>query len=186
MIYGYKVICKEILKKPLSKCSVAIQGLGAVGMALAKRLRERNVKVFGSDLNKERCKLAEKIGVEIVPVEEILFKEVDILAPCAFGGVINKKIIPKLKCKVIAGGANNILENELEDEKLLLKRGIVYIPDFVLNCGGFLQALVERKGETINEARKRAKIIGKRVKEIIKFSKENNCTLLEAAIKLFG
>ena len=73
----------------------------------------------------------------------------------------------------------------METEKVLLKRGIVYIPDFVLNCGGFLQALVERKGGTLEEARDRAKIIGKRLEEIIDFSRRNRCTLLEATLRLF-
>ena len=185
MIYGFEIISQEILKKQLSECSVAIQGLGGVGFALAKRLINKKCKVLGSDVIKENCEKAEKIGVKIVSPEKILFQKVDILSPCAFGGVINQKNIPKLKCKIIAGGANNPLKNELEDEKRLLNKGIIYIPDFILNCGGFLQALVERSGGTLESARKKSIIVKKRIKEIINYSRKNKTTLLESAIMLF-
>ncbi len=155
LIYGFETICKEILNKPLQECSIAIQGLGAVGFPLAERLLKRGCQVIGTDVVKSNCKKAKKIGVKIIPPDKILFQKVDILSPCALGAVINTKTIPKLKCKIIAGGANNPLENEFEDEKRLLKREIIYIPDFVLNCGGFLQALIERNGGTVGQARKK-------------------------------
>jgi leucine dehydrogenase len=185
IIYGFEVICNKILNKPLSECSVAIQGLGAVGFSLAKRLIKRGCQVIGSDIILLNCKKAKKIGVKIVSSDKILFQKVDILSPCALGAVINKKIITKLNCKIIAGGANNPLENEFENEKYLLKNNIVYIPDFILNCGGFLQALIERNGGTVEEARIKAVIVGDRLKEIISYSRKHNLTLLESATKLF-
>lgn len=185
MIFGFEVICKEILNKPLSKCSIAIQGLGAVGFPLAERLVKSGCYVFGTDVVKANCDKAKKIGVKIVSPDKILLQQVDILSPCALGAVINKKIVPKLKCKVIAGGANNPLENEFEDEKDLLNNNIIYVPDFVLNCGGFLQALTERNGGNVKEARKKSKIVGDRLIEIINYSRKNKITLLESATKLF-
>lgn len=185
MMYGFEIICRELLHKPLSKCSIAIQGLGAVGFPLAERLVKRSCNVIGADVVKANCDKAKKIGVKIVSPDEILFQEVDILSPCALGTVINKKTIPIIKCKVIAGGANNPLENEFEDEKNLLKRSIIYVPDFVLNCGGFLQALVERSGGSVEEARKRAMVVGDKLREVIDYSRRNNITLLESATKLF-
>ena len=185
MIYGFKVICEKILNKPLNACSIAIQGLGAVGFPLAKRLRDLGCDVVGTDVIKANCEKARKIGVQIIPIDKILFQKVDILSPCALGDVINDKNIPKLKCKVIAGGANNPLEKEFENEKSLLKKKIVYIPDFVLNCGGFLQALIEREGGSVKEARKKSSIVGKRLKQVISKSRKNKITLLEAATDLF-
>lgn len=186
MLHGFDVICAEILKKPLSECSVAIQGLGAVGFALAQRLIKKGCRVIGADTSKPRTEKARKIGVTIVPPEKVLFQKVDILSPCALGGVINKKTIPRLRCKVIAGGANNQLEHELTDEKLLLEREIVFIPDFVLNCAGFLQALMERSGGTVHEARQKSAIVGKKLQEVLKHSREHRCTLLESALLLFN
>ncbi|RLI68287.1 MAG: hypothetical protein DRP02_12885 [Candidatus Gerdarchaeota archaeon] len=185
MIHGFEVICKEILKKPLKDCSIAIQGLGAVGLSLARKLIKKGCHVVGTDIVRLNCEKAKKIGVKIVSPDKILFQKVDILSPCALGAVINRKIIPKLRCKIIAGGANNPLENEFEDEKALLKRNIIYIPDFVLNCAGFLQALIERKGGTTEEARKESVVVGKKLKEVISYAREHKLTLLESAVKLF-
>ncbi len=185
LIYGYEVICREILGKSLSECIVAVQGLGAVGFPLAERLTKRGCCVIGTDIIKSNCVRAKKLGVKIVSPNSILFQKVDILAPCALGGVINKKIIPKLNCRVIAGGANNPLESEFEDEKVLLNRNIIYIPAFVLNCAGFLQALVERNGGTVKDARRKARIVGKRLKQVIDYSRKNKITLLESATRLF-
>jgi leucine dehydrogenase len=186
LMHGFDVICKEILKKPLGECSVAIQGLGAVGMPLARRLINSGVKVYGSDLSEDNCKIAKGIGVHVIPIKKILFQKVDILSPCAFGGIINKDTIPKLKCKIIAGGANNPLDDESKDEKRLLKRRIIYIPDFVINCAGYLQALVERDGGTVDEARKKSKIVRERLKEVIRYSKRHRLTMLQSALKLFS
>ncbi|MBI4981269.1 hypothetical protein HZC30_06990 [Candidatus Woesearchaeota archaeon] len=186
MIYGFEIISQEILNKPLPQCTIAIQGLGAVGFPLAEKLLEKGCKVIGADILPSNCENAKKIGVKIVHPNKILFQKVDILSPCALGAVINTKTIPKLKCKIIAGGANNPLENEFEDEKALLKRKITYVPDFVLNCGGFLQALVERNGGTVKEARQKSTIVSDMLKEIIAYSNKNKTTLLKSAIKLFG
>lgn len=185
MLYGFEVIAKEFLNKPLNKCSVAIQGLGAVGQALAKRLISLGCEVLVADQVKENQEKARKMGVKIVSNDKVLFQKVDILAPCALGGVINKETRSKLKCKVVAGGANNPLANELEDEKYLLKRKIIYIPDFVINCGGFLQALIERNGGSVEKARKRANIVGQKLRQVTLYSKRNKISLLEAALELF-
>jgi len=186
IVHGFEIICKELLKKPLKKCSFAIQGLGAVGMALTKRLVKKGCKVIATDINKRLCSQAKKKGVLIVKPNEIFSQKVDIFSPCAMGDILNEKTIPKLKCKIVAGGANNPLKDEKKGEKELLQKDILFIPEFVLNCAGFLQALVERKGGTIREAREKSKIVAKRIKEIIQFSKKNNITLLNTATKLFG
>ncbi|MEX2017165.1 MAG: hypothetical protein WD876_01700, partial [Candidatus Pacearchaeota archaeon] len=137
-------------------------------------------------VNQSLCKEAKKHGIKIVSPKELLFKKVDILSPCALGGIINKKTISKLNCKIIAGGANNQLENETQDEKRLLKRKIIFIPDFVLNVAGFMQALIEREGGTVEEARRKSKIVGEKISLIINHSQKHRKTLLESAIELFG
>lgn len=185
LIHGFEIICKEILKKNLKDCSVSIQGLGAVGFPLAQRLIKNGSKVIAADIVKENCRKAKRLGVKIVHPNKIYSQRADIFAPCALGFVVNKRTIPKLRCKVVAGGANNPLENESEDEKRLLRRNIIYIPDFVLNCAGFLQALIERQGGTVKEARKRSSTVGKKLQEVILHSRKHKCTLLESSVKLF-
>lgn len=186
IVHGLEVISRKIIKKPLEKCLISIQGLGAVGMALAQRLIKKGCKVIATDLDKKLCHLAKKIGVVIVKPEEIFSQKVDIFSPCAMGGVLDEKTISKLDCKVVAGGANNPLKHEKKGDQQLLEKQIIFVPGFILNCAGFLQALVERKGGTIKEAREKSKIVSKRVSQIIAFSKKHKCTLLESSVKLFG
>ncbi|HKV08436.1 MAG TPA: Glu/Leu/Phe/Val dehydrogenase dimerization domain-containing protein, partial [Thermoanaerobaculia bacterium] len=92
--------------------TVAIQGLGSVGYHLARYVKDEGAaKIFGADIDPEAIAIArDELGVEIVPPGEILETECDILAPCALGAILNDRTIPKLRCKVVAGAANNQLE----------------------------------------------------------------------------
>ena len=122
---------------------VAIQGLGNVGYLLMESLFWAGAKVVASDLNQQRLLQVQKdFGVEIVSTDEILFQECDVLAPCAMGGIISADVIPKLRCRAIAGCANNQLLKD-EDGQLLVNRKILYAPDFVINSGGLLNVAQE-------------------------------------------
>lgn len=163
---------------------IAIQGLGKVGGNLAKLLLSEGARVLGSDISEERCERARKIGVEIVPPEEILFLPCDILSPCARGGIINEKTIPQLKCKIICGGANNQLGKE-EDISLLEKRGILYIPDFIANAGGIISLSVELEGNFTSErAKEEVKKIEERVREVLRSNKEEGINTLKSALRM--
>ncbi len=184
MVHGFKILAEKLLNKPLKECKIAIQGLGAVGMGLAKRLVNIGCKVIASDIDQIKCDEARKRGVYIVLPEEILQQEVEILSPCAFVSAINYNNVSKLRCKLIAGGANNILEDESLDKELN-KVGIVFVPDFVINCSGFLQALVERNSGTVEDAREKSKIVAEKLNQVIEFATKNNLTLLESSLRLF-
>lgn len=89
-----------------------------------------------SDVKKDAiCRFRDDLGLQCVPAEEIYSVECDIFAPCALGGVLNAKTIPQLKCRIVAGGANNQL-TEPEDAERLKNRDILYAPDYVINAGG--------------------------------------------------
>lgn len=184
MVQALHLASAKILGKPLMECSIAIQGLGAVGLPLARELRAIGCAVIGADIDPTRCDLATAIGVEIIPPDRILVAQADILAPCAFGGVIGAQQIDDLKCRMIASGANNPLLDEMSDEKLLRERGIVFLPDFIINAGGFLQAIVEREGGTIEQARARTDIIPRKLNQAIDRSRERGVSLLTAALEL--
>jgi len=127
--------------------SAAIQGLGSVGMWLASYLAEEGVKLFGSDIDEEATAQArDDHGVEIVPIDEIYDVECDIFAPCALGSVLNDETIPRLRCEVVAGAANNQLAEE-RHAKALADRGILYAPDFVINAGGLINVYNELTGD---------------------------------------
>ena len=127
--------------------SVAIQGLGSVGYHLAEYLREEGAKLFGSDIDPDvTLRASDELGVEIVPADEISDVECDVLAPCALGASLNDETIPRLRCKIVAGGANNQLHNADIHGTALYDGGILYAPDFVINAGGLINVYNEFVG----------------------------------------
>lgn len=127
--------------------SVAIQGLGSVGFYLASYLKDEGAKVFATDIDPEATARARReLGVEVVPTSEILEVDCDVVAPCALGAVLNERSIPRLRCKVVAGAANNQLADEARDGAALHDRGILYAPDYVINAGGLINVYNELIG----------------------------------------
>jgi leucine dehydrogenase len=119
---------------------VLVQGVGAVGARLAEQLAEAGADVLVSDVDEDRVRrLAERIGAEVVPADEALTTECDVYAPCALGATLDADSIPHLRCRVVAGCANNQLA-EPSDGELLRAAGILYAPDFVINAGGVIHA----------------------------------------------
>lgn len=125
----------------LNGVTVAVQGLGKVGYDVAKYLSEAgaNVKACVHSNRKAMEKAINELGVTEVREKDIFSTECDILAPCALGAVVNDFTLPELKCRAIAGGANNVLLND-ECGVELKKKGIVYAPDFIINGGGVINA----------------------------------------------
>lgn len=127
--------------------TVAIQGLGNVGFHLATYLKDEGARLIAADIDPERTARArEELGAEIVSVNEILAVDCDVLAPCALGAVLDERTIPALRCKIVAGAANNQLADEDRDGRALHDRGILYAPDFVGNAGGLINVYNELGG----------------------------------------
>ena len=119
---------------------VLVQGVGDVGGPLAEQLAADGARVLVSDIDGERVgTLAARIDADVVPPDEAIGVECDVYAPCALGGTVNAETIPELRCRVVAGSANNQLA-EPEDAERLRDAGILYAPDFVINAGGVLYA----------------------------------------------
>lgn len=137
--------------------SFAIQGLGKIGEGLLERIYEPvglEGKIFVSDIDAktvERIKSKYPRVIAVSPTE-IAEQEVDVFSPCALSGAINKRNVAKLNCKVVAGGANNQLENEAVGDTLF-ERGIVYAPDYVANAGGLIAVFDEYKHPAYDRAR---------------------------------
>ncbi|MEN9655020.1 MAG: leucine dehydrogenase [Chlamydiota bacterium] len=127
----------------LEGLTIAIQGLGAVGAVLAELLFWSGARLIVSDIDAlKTTTIARKYGAAMRPPDQILSCECDLLAPCAMGGILNDVSIPKLRCKAIAGAANNQLLQP-EHAMQLKQRGVLYAPDFVINAGGLLNVSVE-------------------------------------------
>ncbi len=172
IIEGIKVSLNQIYgSSTIKNRTFAIQGLGSVGAVVANELARLGGKVFVSDISKERAKQFENIAT-IVSANKILYSNVDVLVPCGPAYIINKRSIPKLKCKIIAGGANCQLEDENKDDEKLFKLGILIAPDYVINAGGVMQGVEELTGGTLQEAKSKLGLIAKNLEEIYKKSKK--------------
>jgi len=131
---------------------VAIQGLGHVGYRLAKQLKAEGAELVITDIYEQQLQKAEQeFGATIVSPDEIMHQDVDVFAPCALGAVINERSISHLKCKVIAGAANNQLAHE-EHGQALMDAGILYAPDYVLNAGGIIDIHHQNQTDSSAEA----------------------------------
>lgn len=125
---------------------VAIQGVGNVGLHLARMLAEAGAKVIVADANADRAHAASvKLGVTSCHADEVLALDVDVLAPCAMGGSINARSIDSIQASIIAGAANNQLESERLGT-VLQNRGILYAPDYVINAGGIIDIYYQQQG----------------------------------------
>ena len=127
---------------------VAVQGVGHVGLHLCKLLHEAGAELFVSDVNKEHldATLAE-VPATVIPPTELLFADVDVLAPCALGNILTSTTIPKIKATVIAGAANNQLATQADGARLA-ERDILYAPDYVINAGGIISVAAEYYGSS--------------------------------------
>ena len=118
--------------------TIAVQGLGAVGAKLCEYLAEAGADLWVSDLDDGRTdEIERRWSATTVPVDEILYSAVDIMAPCAMGGIFDSESIKRLRCRAIAGAANNQLANA-EAGLALAARGIAYAPDYAINVGGLI------------------------------------------------
>lgn len=127
----------------LSGVKVALQGLGHVGMYLAERLHKEGAILTVTDINLENVnKVVEKYGATAVKPEDIYEVDCNIFSPCALGGIINDETIPQLKCQIIAGASNNQLLNRSHGD-VLMQKGILYAPDYLINAGGLINVSYE-------------------------------------------
>ncbi len=128
----------------LSGKTVAVQGLGSVGYGLAEHLVRAGARLVVADVNPERlARTVAELGADVVAPNEIYDVECDVFAPCALGGVLNDDTIPRLRCRVIAGAANNQLLDEHRHGEMLREREITYAPDYVINAGGVINISCE-------------------------------------------
>ena len=165
---------------------ILIQGIGAVGGALAVLLKEQGAEVITCDINTDRVEqMRREHGFESVPDERHLEVECDVYSPCARGATLNDETIPRLKCKAVAGCANNQLL-EFRHGDMLRERGILYAPDYVINAGGIINVSVELLPGGYNEAvaLERVDRIHDQLIAVFKIADEKDISTREAAAQL--
>jgi len=165
---------------------VVIQGVGSVGSVLGTLLTEAGAHVVACDLDAERARrLAAQHGWDVVGNDEWMDVECDVQAPCARGATINDETIPRLRCRAVAGAANNQLAEPRHGDALAA-RGILYAPDYVINAGGIINIAVELspEGYRLEEARRRARGIADMLRRVFTMAREQELTPAAAADRL--
>ena len=181
-----RVACERAFGSPdLGERSVAVVGLGRVGGALARLLAAEGARLVCADVDEGKRALADELGADWTDPDAALLADVDVLAPCALGGMLNHDTVPALRCRAIAGAANNQLSAEPVAE-LLTERGILWAPDFVANAGGILNISVELEpaGYSAERADARVRAIGATLRTIFDEAEAAGTTPLDAAMAL--
>jgi len=163
--------------------TVAIVGVGHVGAPLARRLAAAGASLVLSDVDHGRFALAEELGAEWLEPAQALRAEVDLLAPCALGGVLDDALVEQLGCGVVCGSANNQLARDELAERLAA-REILYAPDFIVNSGGLINVSLELTGYDRELAAERVAGIEGVLDQVLLHAERASITPLAAAIEL--
>jgi len=188
--YGVYMGMKAAVKHQFGTESLAgkkilVQGVGHVGETLINYVVEEGAQVVLNDINEERLEmLSKKYNANVLLGNDIYGADVDVYAPCALGATINDATIEQLKAKVIAGAANNQLENELKHGRLLKEKGIVYAPDFLINAGGIINVYAEIAKYDRAEIMRKTENIYNTTLEILTASAKEDITTHQAAFNI--
>lgn len=167
--------------RDLAERSVLVEGLGGVGLPLASNLAEGGARLLVADLDQAKAeRFAGEVGADVVPLAEVPSTPCDVYAPCAVGATVNAETIPRLRCRLVAGSANNQLGADA-DAELLRARGIVYVPDWVLNAGGAIALSALKEGHDRDTAIARVDGIAATVTEILEDASARGDSTLAAA-----
>ncbi|MBU2018371.1 MAG: leucine dehydrogenase [Bacteroidetes bacterium] len=164
---------------------IAVQGVGHVGEYLVASLAEENAEVFITDIHEPTLsRVSKTYGAKVVGLDEIYDIDMDIYAPCALGATVNENTLDRLKCSIIAGAANNQLKNEDIQGVEMMKRGILYAPDYAINAGGVINCYSEVKNLPSEWALNKADEIYDTILNIIQRSKSENIPTYKIANKM--
>jgi leucine dehydrogenase len=183
VLAGIKTCVNVVFGAPDVKgCRVAIHGVGKVGYRLAELLHRRGAELFLCDVISERAAAAAMAfhGHE-VREHDFFALPVDVLSPYALGGVLNDDTIPRIRAPVIAGAANNQLQEGFRHSQALSSRGILYAPDFVIYAGGLINVYSEVEKTPKALALQRAEAIGETLRKVLTMSQVEGIATHEAA-----
>lgn len=176
LFYAIEEAINIYFSESLNGKKVAIQGAGSVGRGLAEYLAKSGAKVYISDI--DQSKLKDIRTNNITCIDDAFSFECDVFSPCAVGAIFTESSINNLNCKIIAGGANNqLLDASIADE--LHSKGIVFIPDILINSGGVIGLTKDLLGRNKTQTDKALKDIANRVKSIMIYSKEKSISIFE-------
>jgi leucine dehydrogenase len=188
--YGVYVGMKACAKAQFGSDSledkkVGVQGAGHVGQYLIKHLKDEGAEIFVTDIHEPSLKeVSDKYGAKIIGLDEIYDLDMDIYAPCALGATVNDETLKRLKCSIIAGAANNQLKDEVVHGKIVMDKGIIYAPDYMINAGGVINCFAEVDNRTAEWAMEKAGQIYDTTTNIINGSKNKSIPTYAIANKM--
>ncbi len=179
---GMRACAREVFgDASLKGRTILIQGFGKVASNLASHLRDEGADLVVAELYPEaRARARDEFRARIVGTDELFDIPCDIFAPCALGGVLNQDTIPRLKCPIVAGGANNQLLEKADGDRLH-EAGILYGPDYLLNAGGLINLSYELTGYDADEAMRKVAKISDTMEKVIALSKAEGMTTARTA-----
>jgi leucine dehydrogenase len=188
--YGVYMGMKAAAKKTYGNDSlkgkkVSVQGAGHVGEYLIQFLEKEGAEIFVTDIYKPTLeRIAKEYKVTVVAPEDIYDLDVDIYSPCALGATVNDDTLGRLKCKIIAGAANNQLQDEVKHGKMCMEMGITYAPDYLINAGGVINCFFEVTGYDKERVMDLTKDIFNTTLAILNKAEEENIPTYLAANKM--
>ncbi|MGE5593642.1 MAG: Glu/Leu/Phe/Val dehydrogenase dimerization domain-containing protein [Betaproteobacteria bacterium] len=185
VVRGMKACALEVFgSDSLKDKTVVVQGAGHVGYHVVRYLTEEGAKVYVTDIYEDRVKkAADDFGAKPVPSDKVFDFECDVFCPCALGAVINDETLPKLKCKIVAGSANNQLKEDRHGDALE-DAGILYAPDYIINAGGVINVADEFYGYNRERALRKAAGIYDNILKVIAIAKRDGIPTYKAAARL--
>ncbi len=181
-----RVACRSVWGTPsLEGRSVSVVGLGRVGAKVGELLAQGGARLIVSDVDEGKRRLAERLGAEWAEPRAALLADVDVVAPCALGAVLDDDSVPALRCRVVAGAANNQLATDAL-AGALTAREVLWAPDFVANAGGIINISVELEPAGYDRERARARVlgIGETLSTIFEEAERGQTSPLSAAMTL--
>lgn len=183
VLQGIRASAEDVLgTRDLKGVRVNVQGLGKVGWSLAEYLLEQGARVTATDIRPDILKKAQSIGIRVVEGDEIFDVDGEIFAPCALGAIINDETLSRLKVKIIAGSANNQLEDIPRHSQALNELGIAYVVDYVINAGGVINVSAEITGYDYAKARSKTADIFHTVQRMLTIARERGITTQDASM----
>lgn len=164
---------------------IAVQGAGNVARYLCEHLYNEGAEIYVTDINESKIKrVLETVKAQVVKPEEIYDVDMDIFSPNALGAIINNDSLKRIKAEIIAGGANNQLEDENVHGPMLIQKGILYAPDYAINAGGLINVANELEGYRQDRALKQAEGIYDIITSILEISSKEKIPTYEASNKI--
>jgi leucine dehydrogenase len=168
----------------LSGKTVTVQGVGHVGYHLCKHMHDEGALLVVTDIEDDRIKrVVDEFGATAVGADEIYGVEADIFAPCALGAIINDDTLQVLKVEIVAGAANNVLDEERHGD-VLHERGILYAPDYAVNAGGLINVNAEVEGWDLERSHRKASEIYDTILKIVQIADDQGIPTYRAADRL--